>query len=181
MAQLNPTESITHKKRGTQQRKLNPAIDMTPMVDLGFLLICFFVFTTTMSTPKVTELFLPKDGPEMPVGESTTLTVLLDKGNKLFCYDSSWDNAISNKRIIQTNYSLNNGLGDIIRQKQKLMNTAKGKDGRNSLMLIIKATKEASYKNLMDVIDEVLINDIRHYAVADPAPEEIKYAENKQE
>ncbi len=152
---------------------------MTPMVDLGFLLICFFVFTTTMSTPKVTDLFLPKDGPPIHIGESTTLTVLLGKENKLFCYDSSWDNAISNNRIIQTNYSVNNGLGDIIRQKQKLMNAAKGKDGRNSLMLIIKATKEASYKNLMDAIDEVLINDIRHYAVVDPAPEEIQYVEKE--
>ena len=179
MAQLNPTENIAHKKRGARQKKLYPAIDMTPMVDLGFLLICFFVFTTTMSKPDVTDLFLPKDGPPVPIKESTSLTVLLGKENKLFCYDGSWEDAVKKNRIISTNYSVNNGLGDIIRQKQKLMNDTKGKDERNNLMLIIKATREASYKNLIDAIDEVLINDIKHYAVVDPTPEEINYLEPK--
>ncbi|MES1222799.1 MAG: biopolymer transporter ExbD [Bacteroidota bacterium] len=175
MAQLNPTENIAHKKRGTKQKKVNPSIDMTPMVDLGFLLICFFVFTTTMSRPNVTDLFLPKDGPPIPIKESTSLTVLLSKENKLFCYDGNWDDAVKGNRIISTNYSVTDGLGDIIRQKQKFMNEKKGKDGRNSLMLIIKATKEANYKNLMDVLDEILINDVRHYAVIDLSTEESIY------
>lgn len=152
---------------------------MTPMVDLGFLLICFFVFTATMSKPNVTDLFIPKDGPPTPIGESTSLTVLLGKENKLYCFDGNWEDALKNKRIIATNYSINDGLGNMIRLKQELMNKVKGKDGRNNLVLLIKATKEASYKNLMDALDEVLINDVMHYAVVDPAPEEIHYLENK--
>ena len=175
MAQLNPTENIARKKSRSKQKKLSPTVDMTPMVDLGFLLICFFVFTTTMSKPYVTDLIVPKDGPPIFIKGSESLTVLLGKGNQLFCYDGDWNKAVSSNGIMVTNYSINSGIGDIIRQKQKSMNDTKGKDGRNSLVLIVKATKEASYKNLMDVLDEILINDVRHYAVVDPEPEEIRY------
>ena len=156
MAQLNPTESISHKKDGPLIKKAELRIDMTPMVDLGFLLICFFVFTTTMSESRITDLFVPKDGPPILIPNSAALTVLLDKDDKVICYDGNWDEAVKNNRVMRTNYSINNGVGNIIRQKQKSMNESKGgTEGRNSLMLIIKATKDASYKHLMNVLDEV--------------------------
>jgi biopolymer transport protein ExbD len=176
MAQLNPTENIRHKKDGSRIKKSEVRIDMTPMVDLGFLLICFFVFTTSMSEPKVTDLFMPKDGPVTPFRNSFSMTVLLGNNNKVFCYDGMWNEALLNNAIIQTNYSIENGVGSVIRTKQKNMNLLKNsKDARKDLMLIIKATKDASYKHLMNVLDEVLINDVRHYAIVDPTDEEINY------
>lgn len=177
MTLLNPIEKLTHKKRGIRQKKSNPVIDMTPMVDLGFLLICFFVFTTTMNQPNTADLFLPKEGTPLPIKESASLTVIITKENKLFCYEGKWSEALQQNRVIETGYSLNNGLGSLIRLKQKKLIAAKGKEGRNSLMLIIKASKMASYKNLVDVLDEVLINDVRHYAIVDPGQEETRYLE----
>ncbi|MBS1609140.1 MAG: biopolymer transporter ExbD, partial [Bacteroidetes bacterium] len=111
--------------------------------------------------------------------DSESLTVLLGKGNKAFCYDGEWNHAVKNGMVVSAGYSISNGIGDIIRQKQKQMNSLKGKNGRTNLMLIIKATKEASYKNLMDALDEVLINDVKHYAVVDPEPGEVQFIENK--
>ena len=179
MAQLNPVGNTRYKKGGSRIKKSDLRIDMTPMVDLGFLLICFFVFTTSMSEPKVTELFMPDDdGPPTVTKNSSSLTVLLGADEKVYCYDGTWNEAVSSGAVMKTNYSLDNGLGYIIREKQKKMNNQKGSaDGRKDLMLIIKATKDASYRHLMNVLDEVLINDVRHYAVVDPAAEEMNYLE----
>lgn len=176
MAQVNPVENIRHKKMRSRIKKSELRIDMTPMVDLGFLLICFFVFTTSMNEPKVTELFMPADGPSTLFKKSSSLTVLIGADEKIFCYDGLWNEAVATNTVLKTNYSMANGLGNIIRMKQKMMNTMKGSEaGRNELLLVIKATADASYKRLMNVLDEVLINDIRHYAVIDPTPEENGY------
>ena len=176
MAQLNATGNIAHRKGGSRIKKANPRIDMTPMVDLGFLLICFFVYTTTMSEPKATDLVVPKEGPPIPIGNSASLTVLLGKENHVRWYDGNWDVAVAGNAVHSTDYSVNDGIGSVIRQKQKRMNELRGsKEGRDGLVLIIKAMKEASYKNLMDVLDEVLINDVRHYAVVEPTSEEAMF------
>lgn len=176
MAQVNPVEKTKRKKGGSRIKKSDLQIDMTPMVDLGFLLICFFVFTTSMNEPKVTDLFMPHDGPPIFTKNSSSLTVLLGGGEKIGYYDGTWNEAVNKHAVIMTNYSLSNGLGSIIRAKQKQMNLLSGnEEGRNDLFLIIKATKDASYKHLMNVLDEVLINDVKHYAVVDPDHEEANY------
>lgn len=176
MAQLNPVENIHHKKGGSKIKKSDLGIDMTPMVDLGFLLICFFVFTTSINEPKVTDLFMPADGPSTLFKKSSSLTVLIGADEKIFCYDGLWNEAVATNTVLKTNYSMADGLCNIIRMKQKMMNAVKGSGaGRNELMLIIKANTDASYKRLMNVLDEVLINDVRHYAVIDPTPEENGY------
>ncbi|MGC4035540.1 MAG: biopolymer transporter ExbD [Chitinophagaceae bacterium] len=176
MAQLNATETISLRKNGKHPRKGNPTVDMTPMVDLGFLLICFFVFTTTLSTPAATDLFMPKESTDITlIKNSESLTLLLDNKGRVFCYDGIWDDALKYHRVITTGYSVQNGFGDVIRKKQELMNEAKGKAGRDRLMLIIKASKNSSYKNFVDALDEMMINDVKRYAVTDLSPEEDKY------
>ena len=178
MAQLNPTENVRQKRGRSRIKKSALAIDMTPMVDLGFLLICFFVFTTSMNEPKVTDLYMPADGPPTFNKRSASLTVLIGNNDNIYCYDGMWNEAIHSNNIVQTNYSVANGLGAVIRAKQQFMNRVLQSDsGRNDLMLIIKATKDASYKHLMDVLDEVLINDVRRYAIVDPTTEEMSYLE----
>jgi biopolymer transport protein ExbD len=62
MEQIENTANMRKGKSFSHNKKQIIRVDMTPMVDLGFLLITFFVFTTTMSTPKATDLFMPKEG-----------------------------------------------------------------------------------------------------------------------
>ena len=90
---------------------------MTPMVDLGFLLIAFFVITTELSKPTVTDLYMPKDGNPTPLGNSNALTVLLGKNNTVFFYHGDWEEATKKDQIYQTNFSYSKGLGDVIRKK----------------------------------------------------------------
>jgi len=142
-------------------------IDMTPMVDLGFLLITFFIFTTGMAEPMATNLFMPKDGPETNVSEATVLTVLLAGENKIYYYDGKWDNSFNSHQVLLTTYNLSSGLGKVIRDKQNRM-----ANRRNELMLLIKPSDESTYNNLLNTLDETTINGVKKYSLVYLSPEE---------
>jgi biopolymer transport protein ExbD len=151
---------------------------MTPMVDLGFLLISFFVITTELSKPTVMKVSLPIDGPPMPVGRSAAMTLLLDKNNTICFYYGDWKEAISSGAITRIPYSGINGLRNQIEQRQEwLALNSQGKEGRDGLMMIIKASAGASYKNLVDVLDEATITMVKKYTVVKISPEEAEWLE----
>ena len=95
MAQIENTATTRKGRSFSHNKKHILRIDMTPMVDLGFLLITFFVFTTTMSTPKATDLFMPKDdiNHPQPLPNSLALSLLLDDNNKVFYYSGDFKEA----------------------------------------------------------------------------------------
>lgn len=182
MAQIENTATMRKGRSFSHNKKHMLRIDMTPMVDLGFLLITFFVFTTTMSTPKATDLFMPKDdiNHPQPLPNSLALSLLLDDNNKVFYYSGDFKEAVSENKIGETNYSAYEGIGKIIRQKQKdLDDSGKFTDGRKGLMLLIKPTSKSVYDNVIDALDEAVINDVRKYAIVEPIKEEIDYIKTK--
>ncbi len=162
------------KRPGQAHMKKKPLrVDMTPMVDLGFLLISFFVFTAELSRPAATDLYMPKDGSPMPLGNSYALTLLLDKNNEVYWYAGAWQEAYERSAILKTNYSGSHSLREIILIKQNgLDKLSPEKEGSSGLMLLIKASPGASYKNLADVLDEIAINRIRKYAIVSLSSEE---------
>ena len=166
---------------GTKKHLLN--IDMTPMVDLGFLLITFFVFTTTMSTQKATDLFMPKDNSitdPVNLPQSLSLTLLLDRDDKIYYYHGYFIDASKTTEVFQTNYSTYEGIGKIIRQKQKDIDVAgKFSEGRKGLMLLIKPTSNSKFKNVVDALDEAVINDVRKYAILEPTFDEMEFLKKK--
>jgi biopolymer transport protein ExbD len=155
--------------------------DMTPMVDLGFLLIAFFIMTTELNKPVVTRLNMPHDGPPMSLGMSNALTVLLDDNNTVYYYHGDWEEAVKNKAVIKTTLSVKDGVGKIIREKQQALDQLKAvkpdAEGRDGLMLLIKAMTKANYSTVIDVLDEVTINRVRKYALVKAEKEEINYIE----
>ena len=117
MAQIENTAFMREGKSFSHSKKQILRIDMTPMVDLGFLLITFFVFTTTMSIPKATDLFMPSDKPDPKppkLIDDLALTILLIENNKIYYYNGNWEDAKNNNQIFETNYSTYNGIGKIM-------------------------------------------------------------------
>jgi len=151
-------------------KKADLKIDMTPMVDLGFLLMSFFIFTTEISKPTVTNLNMPHDGSPTPIPASKSLTILLGNDDHVFYYSGDMNEAIKNKEIIQTSYNELSGIGHIIRQKQNQL--SKRNADIKELIVLIKPSTNSSYKNMVDALDEMLINQVTRYVIADPQTEE---------
>jgi biopolymer transport protein ExbD len=165
-------------KAGVERmKKANLKIDMTPMVDLGFLLISFFIFTTEISKPAITNLFMPKDGDSTKVPQSKSLTILLDNNDQIFYYNGDMNEVIKNNQIFQTSYNEINGIGNVIRQKQNQL--AKRKTDKKELVILIKPFTNTSYRNVVDILDEMLINEVTRYMIADPENEEKMFLERQ--
>lgn len=168
MAEMDTSSQGGHHKKGPgvkKAKKLSTRVDLTPMVDLGFLLITFFIFTTTMSQPTAFNLNLPAPikNPleESKLNERSALTLLLGKDNNIFYYEGQLLPDASNFK--SSNYK--DIRNEIIRKKQAT---------DTSFMVIIKPTDEATYKNVVDILDEMAINVVGRYALVDISPEEDK-------
>jgi len=146
---------------------------MTPMVDLGFLLITFFVFTAELSKPTVTNLFMPHDGKPMPSFRSKSITILTGRDNKLFYYFGTLEEVISNNLILPISYDEKTGIGKIIRNKQQQLEQSGV--GKKELVVLIKPGNESSYKNVVDVLDEMKINGVTRFAIVKPGDEEAQF------
>lgn len=165
MAELDTSGGGHKKGPGVKKgKKLSTRVDLTPMVDLGFLLITFFIFTTTMSQPTALRLFLPKDT-EKPEEQnkakaSGALTILLAKNNSIFYYEGELAPDASNFK--STGFK---EIRDIIINKKR---SVKPED----FVVVIKPNKESSYKNVVDILDEMAINVVKRYALVDISPVE---------
>lgn len=176
MAQMELQYAESKKTR----RKLHPSlrIDMTPMVDLGFLLITFFIFTTTMSENRVMKLFMPTDKGPTELGESKVLTVLLGQNDKAYAYEGKFEDAVKENKIIPTTYNESDGIGNLIREKQKQLQRTNKKEGKDALVFLIKPTAQSSYKNVIDALDETIINGVKKYMIVDASAEEKSHFQN---
>lgn len=163
------------KHQGTKSKKLSTRVDMTPMVDLGFLLITFFMLTTTMAKPKTMDLIMPKDTEDEKeqnkVKESTALTILLGKNNRVFYYEglAQDPNASSDPEFFQaTTFANKGGIRDvIIKKRDEVAQLRNAKGEPEDVVVIIKANDGATYKNFVDILDEMAINRIQRYATVD--------------
>jgi biopolymer transport protein ExbD len=171
MTEINTTVTDRRRPGVRKSKRHNLRTDMTPMVDLGFILITFFVMTVQLSKPVAVKLNMPKEGPPIKLGESSALTVLLDD-NKIYYYHGDWKEAATRKEIYATNFSEMGGLGKVIREKQKWLDLHEKKEGRKGLMLLIKPGSNASYKNVIDALDETMINAVKKYAIVSIDPVE---------
>jgi biopolymer transport protein ExbD len=160
MAEMD-TSGGGHKKGPgvKKQVKKSTKVDLTPMVDLGFLLITFFVFTTTMSQSTAMAMFEPKDqvkDNEKELKASGAMTILLGKQNQVYYYMGVLDAATLSEQFKVTTFK---DIRTVINDKRKA--TPKG-----DLMYIIKATDSSKFGNSMAIIDEMTICGVEagHYA-----------------
>lgn len=140
----------------SSNRRAVPKVDLTAMVDLAFLLITFFMLTTSLSKPVAMDVVKPDeplDDVQEPVPASRSMTILLGKNNKVVWYMGEADKS---QPVIE-------GFGGIRQSilKNKLkVDAANANNPKKSLFVIIKPTTGANYKNFVDIMDELKVAGI---------------------
>jgi biopolymer transport protein ExbD len=161
MAEIQGGGDDKKKKGGKiRSKKSSTRIDMTPMVDLAFLLLTFFVMTTTLNKPQTMEITMPekpkKDDPEPPkVNERDVLTIVLGENDKVY-----WYTGITDPKIELTNFSAT-GIRKVLQTKKSEI---------PKLVVLIKPSDKSKYKNMVDILDEMNISVIQRYAMVDITP-----------
>lgn len=141
--------------QGKKHIKKSTSVDLTPMVDLGFLLITFFVFTTTMTTTKAMAMVSPKESIVVndDICESCVITLLPAANNRLFYYEGSDKNGV----FKSTSYNAD-GLRALLVSKKKRVAQL-----NREAILIIKPGASSTFKNLINIIDESNICMYKRY------------------
>jgi|SRR5687768_2916410 biopolymer transport protein ExbD len=151
-------------KKGGKKRakKQSTKIDMTPMVDLGFLLLTFFILTTTFAKPQTMEISMPvkpkTQDEQSELKASNALTLLLGENDKIYWYAGLPD-APTAPGIQVSDYSAN-GVRKILLERKT----------NKDLVVLIKPMEKARYKNLVDMLDEMNITESNKYAIVDVDP-----------
>jgi biopolymer transport protein ExbD len=188
MAEMDTSSSGGHKKGpGVKKgKKLSTRVDLTPMVDLGFLLITFFMYTTTMSKPKTMQINMPyKDDQPKPEEEtkikaSTAMTILLSSNHRVYYYEGIGDDATKPPELKVTYFRKQDGIRDAIMAKQKMVEDLKrsGQLGaKDQATILIKPDVTSTYEDMVNILDEMNINDVRVYAIVDITPVDKEFIE----
>jgi biopolymer transport protein ExbD len=181
MPEMINLENQSQKVGVKRMKRHSLRIDMTPMVDLGFLLISFFVMTVQMSKPYETKFNMPKDGTDSKLQNSAALNVILGDNREVWYYHGDWKEAKQKKQIFKTSFSYKHGLGDIIREKQiQLDHNPLIREGRKDLTILIKPSGNSNYTGIVDVLDEITINDVKCYALVKITEEEKTFLKEHQ-
>ncbi|MDD3039346.1 biopolymer transporter ExbD [Bacteroides sp.] len=180
----------------SKQKKISVRVDFTPMVDMNMLLITFFMLCTTLNIPQTMEISMPSNDKDITeeqksmVKASQAITLLLGGDNKLYYYEGEPDYK-DYSSLKETSYTPD-GIRDVLLHKnavavnkvralkqQKLdlkitdddfkKQVTEIKGGKDTPTVIIKATDDASYENLIDVLDEMQICNIGKYVITDIA------------
>ena len=186
-------------------KKLSTRVDMTPMVDLGFLLITFFIFTATLSSPVAMDLNMPKESDEKDetkIKQSGALTILLGKSDHVYYYEGELTQ--ENASSVFKSATFKDIRAEIIKKKQEVIKNyvpsdkdeeikqkAKERGDPNwekaaldrDFVVVIKANEDATYKNTVDILDEMTINNVKRFAmvkISDTEKDLIKKTEGGQ-
>ena len=168
-------EILTPEKQNGKvfQKKKLIRVDMTPMVDLGFLLITFFMLATSFSKPNVMDLSLPA-GENIPgnvINFKNQITFLIGKNDRIFYYQAEKKD-LNSEILKETSFSDE----DIT----KVIETAKKNAPKPELFtVIIKPTKDANYKNFVDILDEMAITNSERYGISEISDTEKKVYQEK--
>lgn len=152
MAELNISQ-------GTGRKRAALRVDLTAMVDLAFLLVTFFMLTTTLSKPHVMEIGMPVGNESGAVAQSRSVTLCLGSNNRLLLYRGLLNQPIGEPQVINIsgNKAIRAALLDIKQQVQHNFN--------KGLIILIKPSARSHYGNLVNTLDELNITHNETYAI----------------
>ena len=152
--------------------------DMTPMVDLGFLLLTFFIFTTTFSKPNMMKLNMPdksdkdvKNQDKQDIKLSNTITIVMGGEDRVFWYQQALTDVKADD-LIETDYSAAGIRAEINKKRAAALDTS-------VFTVVIKPTNDATFENTVDILDEMEITGNRRFAIVDLMPQEQKAYEER--
>jgi biopolymer transport protein ExbD len=181
MAELNTGDGGGKKGGKVRSKKGNSRVDLTAMVDLAFLLITFFMLTTSLSKPQSMNLGMPdkekKDEPEeeMLVADNRSMNILLGENNEVQWYMGQFASPLDGPT--QVTYG-KEGIRNEIQSRSKKVLAETG-DPKKGLIVLIKPSKKSTYRNLVDILDEMAICKVPTYAIVDITPEEVALLEKE--
>jgi biopolymer transport protein ExbD len=156
------------KSESPKSKKISLEVDLTPMVDLGFLLISFFVFTTTVSQPTAMKLALPndqaRDSSEAPANK--TLNLILCSNNETYVYSGKQLNEMVSIGSSRT------AMREAIMKKKEEIRKIYGSD--TAMVVLIKPTTASTYANVVNALDEMIICGVKIYVLMDADANEFK-------
>jgi biopolymer transport protein ExbD len=166
MAELENKPAANGNSGRVRSTKKAIRVDLTAMVDLAFLLITFFILTTTLQKPNAMELAMPEDGPNMPVPESRTMTVLLGANDKV-----EWYIGIPGKSLTAPAVDGfgKNGIRKALLEQSARIKREQGKD----MVVLIKPSDKSNYANMVNLMDELNITNNERRAIVDITPGEV--------
>jgi len=181
MAELNSGDGGGKKgSKKVRSKKSNSKVDLTAMVDLAFLLITFFMLTTSLSKPQSMDLGLPdknpdstKIDPKLKVDQKRTMTIIMGKDNKIKWFHGLLESPEPGGSPTDAVYGKNGIRKEILKRVTSIPQATGDKD--KGMIVIIKPSKKSTYRNLVDVLDEMAICNVPTYAIVnDITPEEQK-------
>jgi len=170
MAELT---SSPGKSGSSHHNRLPVRVDLTALVDLAFLLITFFMLTTTLAKPKMLELVMPDKHGEVvdAVPQSRTMTICLGKNNQAMWYLGMIDKPLVAATLTTYGESMDKAILSMVKQVQATTG--------HGLIVIVKPSAHSVYKNLVNTIDELNITQTSSYAVTDIAAKDIDLLKQK--
>jgi len=208
MAEIQSNEGGGKKKKGgSKQKKISVHVDFTPMVDMNMLLITFFMLCTSLSKPQTMEINMPSNDKKITeqdqskVKASQAITLVLAGGDSIYYYTGQPD--YKNFNSLQLSSYKADGIRSLllkrnseavskinalkekklqlkITQEQFTTQAAEIKNGKNTPVVIIKAADRATYKNLIDALDEMQICNIGKYVIDKITPGELFLMKNRE-
>lgn len=182
MAELQSGGDGGKKGGKVRSKKSDPRVDLTAMVDLAFLLITFFMLTTSLSKPQSMDLGLPDKDDKNPTTVKTdqkrTMTIILGKDNKIKWFHGLLEAPEPNGKPTDAKYGKEGLRPEILKRVKSVEEYCKTRPNNkkgDGLIVIIKPTKKSTYRNLVDILDEMAICKVPTYAIVnDITPEEQK-------
>ncbi|PPL03039.1 ExbD/TolR family protein [Parapedobacter indicus] len=152
--------------------KQQPRVDLTAMVDLAFLLITFFMLTTSINKPNAMDVAMPDKNEEDPedrleVADTRTLTLLLGSNNKIEWYHGDYSNPIEGPEIVDYGKE---GIRPILMKKMEQVKQQTGKD----LIIVLRPSEKSTHRNLVDILDEMNIIKAPIYMIGTISDPEIE-------
>jgi len=172
MAELDTSGGGKHKGGKVRSKKASTRIDLTAMVDLAFLLITFFMLTTTLAKKKEMDLVMPDNSikdVQLPVAESRTMSIVLGSHNKI-----EWYLGEPGKTAPTLDNYGKDGLRKALIENGKSILASHGTDPKTNFMIVlIKPSDKSTYENLVSVLDEMSIVNVQSYAIVKILPFEV--------